>query len=140
MRIFWLCQLVEFPRVNFWEPEIQQVSRANGNFPSAWSSTDAVRSFKYAVGVSECTTAQLAAVQADSGINVFDESILFDTFGSLNGAVRNKINSFLDQTGISRPNQNEVLHDLWTRISAVVDFKSIDDLLAKLDEDIRQSP
>lgn len=136
MRVFWVCQLQEFPRPNFWEPIILEISRANGNFPCAWSTTDALRAFKYAVGVAECDATQLAAVQADNRMNVFDESLLFTTFGSLNGAVRNKINLFLDSAGIARPDSNEVLHDLWSRISEVVDFKTVDQLLEKLQFEI----
>jgi hypothetical protein len=95
-----------------------------------------VRAFKYAVGVAEVDAAQLAIVEADSRITLFDESILLTTFGSLNGAVRNKINAFLDNAGIARPTNSEVLHDLWSRISQVIDFKSVDDLIAKLNQEI----
>lgn len=127
---------MEFPRAGYWEPIIAQISRQNGNFPMAWSTTDAVRSFKYAVGVSECDAAQISAIQADNRVLLFDESLLFSTFGSLPGAARNNINKFLTDAGIDPANNAEVMHDLWSRVSAVVDFKSIDQLLAKLQHDI----
>lgn len=113
-----------------------EISRANGNFKCVWSTTDAIRAFKYAVGVAEVDAAQLAVIEADARMNVFDESLLSGTFGSLNGAVRNKINTFLDGAGVTRPANSEVLRDLWSRISTVVDFKSVDQLLAKLEEAI----
>ena len=112
------------------------ISRSTGGFISVWSTTDVIRNFKYAIGVAEVTSDQLTAIAADNRIIVFDEALLLTTFGSLNGAVRNKINTFLDNAGIGRPTNDEVLRDLWTRVSELVDFKSVDDLLAKLQYEI----
>lgn len=138
MRIFWLCQLQQYPRPNYWQPYILSFRDSHTYFPCYWSTTDLDRAFKYAVGVAEVTADQLVAIEADSAITLFDQSLLFTTFGSLNGAVRNKINSFLDSAGIARPTNSEVLHDVWTRVSQVIDFKSVDDLIAMLDAEVNQ--
>lgn len=109
-------------------------------FPCRWSiAADLARAVKWAVGVAEVDAAQLAAVQGNNEIIMFDESLLFAEFQSLPGAARNNINSFTDSIGLARAQNNEVLHDLWSRISVATDFKPLDKLIEELEAEIART-
>lgn len=116
-QIFFLCPLVELTP-NHWAPRIILIRNgATGYFPVRWTTTDAIRANKWAVGAADVTPEQLTAIQQDSLIRVIDVATeRFVTFGSLSAQRRQAINNFLSNAGLAAAQTNEVLDDLLDRI------------------------
>ena len=102
-RIAWLCPLVL--RGDTWEPKICGFQRqATGFFPAVWTTTDAIRQGKWALGMAEVTPAQQAAIDTDNTIHTFNlANERFQRFQDLPAGRRNRVNTFLQALGIERP-------------------------------------
>lgn len=132
-RIFWICPLVQI-RPQVFAPRMEIVRRANGMFPCRWKTTDALRAAPWAVGAAEVDSTQLAAVQADGQIRVFEEALgeWIQQFNQLSAARRSAINTFCTTIGVTRPANAEVLRDFCDRLVTVIEPTSIETLLAEL--------
>ena len=129
--IAWICQQDEF-KPNWFRPHIESLRGTIGNFPNSWSITDAKRAFKYALGVAYVTDAQLASIQADGSIRVLMQTEFYNQFDQLSGVRRVAIRAFLTNAGVILPPNNEVLRDLWDRITQSVDNKPLTKLIDEL--------
>jgi hypothetical protein len=133
VKIMFACPLVQNqvgPR--YWYPRIMDAMQTAGSFKIAYSPTDSARAKPWAVGAAIVTDAQLTAVNALSNPEVYaiPESQWSNTFSSLSGAVRAKINAFCDDIGVARPASNEVLRDMFHRLVSVIEArKSIEDII-----------
>lgn len=138
MRILWLCPLVQHSvRLNVWMPAILPLRDGpTGNFVCEWSSTDLVRTAKYAIGTAEVTQAQLDVIVATGTIHVQLESEWALTFSDLTPTKRLALNNFFTTIGEVRPGTNEVVRDFHQRVAQLVDGKTVevhlDQLAAKL--------
>ncbi len=131
-KIFWLCSLIEGPHADMWHPAITSIVANDGTNAVFWSTTDALRSVKYAAGAANLDDAHLALVQADNTIHVIVEPEWFTQFDQLAATRKNRIRTFLTNAGIALPANNEVLRDLWNRIVQGIDNKTIEELLNSL--------
>ena len=137
-RIMFACPLVpHHERPNSFYPRILDAMQTAGSFKLAWSTTDANRAKPWAVGAAIVTDAQLLAIDAlgNPAVHYIPEAQWTDTFSSLSGAARNRINSFCDDIGVARPQSTEVLRDLFHRLVGVIEGgKSIEDILISAEQ------
>ena len=136
MRIFWASPLIQNPPPGrpYWMPKIEYIlgTQQADSYKLAWTTTDAIRANKWAVGAANLTLAQLALIQGDNEIRIVTEPDWLRTFNQLPAQVRTRVNAFCDQIGVVRPANNEVLRDLFQRLVAVIEsLKSIEGILTE---------
>jgi len=114
-------------------PRIERVRNGPyGNFPCVWTTTDAIRAKPFAIGCADITPAQLADINADGKIHIFEEGEWMTRFSQLAGTRRSALNTFLTTIGVVNPLSTEVVRDICNRIINVIDNKTFEGILDEL--------
>jgi hypothetical protein len=129
-RVLFVCPLIENPRPNYWEPKILTVLNSTGQPLNArWTTTDALRTVKWACGVAEVTPEQLTAIQGDTQIHIVSLAERALRWVDIALARRTRLRTLLEAAGIAVPTNSELLKDIFTRIVRVNEPpKSIDSI------------
>jgi hypothetical protein len=134
VKMYWASPLVAnaFPPGTF-QPKMRQVLQTQPNpYKLAWTTTDAVRAKPWAVGGAVLTDAQTALVEAEAQIFLVKETDWLKTFSQLPASWRTRVNQFCDDIGAPRPQNNEVLRDLFNRLVAIIEpLKSIESIFTE---------
>ena len=123
--VLWACPLIVYREASL--PAVVRVLDTVGPHTTSWSTTPGHRSAPYAVGCSSVLVEQLTALEAEPTIHVWDEAAWQQQFDTLPIGIRTRLNQFCTTVGIARPMANEVVRDILTRMSQLIDNKVMEE-------------
>lgn len=123
--VVWACPLVVYHEASL--PKVVQVLDSVGPHETSWSTTPGSRAAPYAVGCSAVSAAQLSALEADTAIHLWGEADWSTQFNDLPAGVRNRLNQFCTTVGVTRPQTNEVVRDILSRMVQLLDNKLLEE-------------
>jgi hypothetical protein len=123
--LLWACPLVIRRGMSL--PKVVEILDSFGPHVTSWSTTPGHRAAPYAAGCSEVTEEQQAALAAEAQVFIWTEPEWQQQFDQLPAAFRNRLNQFCNQIGVTRPLNNEVIRDIVTRLTTLIDNKPIED-------------
>ena len=137
MRILWICPVIPGgPGVT--GPRIIRLLDTLGAHASSWDTTESTRANPYAVGCSEVTDGQLALLQSDVDVIVFNASAWDQIVQEQLATERLKIRRFCDMVGVAAPEGNEVIRDLCSRMTVLLNVRRIEAHIQRVDEKLAQ--
>ena len=133
-RILWMCPVIP-GRPGVTGPRVVKLLDNNSPDPhvSSWDTTPSSRAAPYAVGCSEVNVAQLAILLADTEVIIFADTEWDRQFDQQLVATRTRVNSFLTTIGVTRPVSNEVIRDLLSRMTLLLNIQRVEAHISNVD-------